>query len=610
MKCIRAECDNDLHVGKKFCSTRCAALYRHEQRRLRQQIKEVITFDRRFIPDSVEKFIQAQVGQASGVVLEEMQDTMKERIQLQGEAMAIPELEADKPVAPTYSITEKDYDIAGMYYGIGDVRPADALSYEIIEQMMKSGAVVFITEMKKASLLSVFRSPTSVKVRCQDEDLRSVVEANLRQVLPIMANDFLDSAMYWGASFQELVWKYTTRYELGLSKSRGSSKLYAVIDMPNSVRPSTVKNIIRTPGGDFNGFVQQSKLGYREIVVDANRSLIITNQKRFGNLWGTSMLKPMYPIWYWYEHTLRSMVRYMERMATPVAVCYAPTRAQVTMPGTTTKVSGLKWGLMLAGAAAKSNAIAIPSDTHQETNQPLWKLEYLTAEDRGQLFVAALENLFQQLVRSGMTADRTTTQESGGVGSYAIGKVHEAATQLHNEMMLTGVVGQLNRYFVPKYALYNIGYSAPPIWLETEGLDIEEKQRLQALIGIAGNRQDLDALNYVDWRKLFELQNTPTLTDEEMAAKEEEKAKKALKAQQAMVKAAGPPNRPGNGFKETNSNEQDDDQGQEPAIVNQKKLEQVAADILSGKSIPILLSDSEAMRIWTGANNSFRETTK
>lgn len=577
MKCARVDCNNEIKTGKTYCSNSCAAIARHAAKRAMTVSTPSI------VPNGVQTALERAVGRESvGELIAEVQRTMLE------DGM-------EKITPPTIGITEKDIDYNSVMLGSGDKRPYGDLSFEVIREMRKSGAIVFVVEMKKAWQLSVFRSPTSVTVRCPDEELRKVVQANIADVLPLMANDFLDSSLYYGASFQELVWKYATTYELGITKSRMASKQYVVMDVPNSVNPETVESIRRTMYGDFDGFVQKSKVNpNKRIEVDLQRAFVLTHQKRFGNLWGTSMLAPMYPIWYWYEYVLRSMVRYMERMATPVAVCYAPSRAMVTQPGTTDKVAGLKWGLMIAGAAAKSNAIAVPSDTHPETNQPLWRLEYLTAQDRGAMFNQALEFLFQAIVRAGITADRTTTQESGGVGSYAIGNIHNQATQMHNEMLLTGTVAQLDRYVFPKYSLYNRGIGGPPVRVETIGLNSEEKQRFAELIKMGGSMQDSEVATRVNWDMLLKLQNIPTLSDAEMEAKEKRNLEKTLTAQKAMAKIAPKPTAP----EATQPKPQQDDSDEDDTESKKKEeLERFVENVASGKERMVVLSDSEARRI-------------
>lgn len=424
-----------------------------------------------------------------------------------------------------------------------DFRPGELLDIDIIKEMIKSPPVRFALEMKRASITSVFRDERSWKVHCPDKDLQAVITSNLRKILPKMALDFSYSSLVFGVSFQELVWEWKTEYELGISETVNNKK-WIVAKIPNAVNPETIYCIKRKKNGEFNGFVQRPfgiNNGAEEIVVERDSSLIIPYNEKFRNLWGESFLTPIYPIWFWYEVVLRSMVKYMERTATPVAVAGAPSRGKIVRPDGS-KVDALTWAMEIASNVAKSNAAVLPTDTDEKGNR-IWTLDYLTSTERAQPFIDVLELLNQMIIRAGMSADRSMTQSSGGVGSYNIGEVHARATASHNENILIQWVHYLNTYFLPHYANYNMGNSAPPVWIETQGLDPRDQDNLKTIINAAAQSESMqEAMVGVDWRTLFELNNYPVLSKEEQEAKMKEIEKKKQEAfeqqrQMAMDKA-------------------------------------------------------------------------
>lgn len=421
----------------------------------------------------------------------------------------------------------------------GDYRPAEALPLAVIDQMLKSAPVRFALEMKRSQVVSVFRNSRSWKIHSPDEELAEIVTYNLAQILPKMALDFSFSSLAYGTSFQELVWEYKNKYELGItnSKYQGNRK-FTCSKIPNSVNPATVLYIKRDADGHFDGFVQQARAGFLsngDIHVDRASSLLMPYEERFRNLWGESMLKPMYPIWFWYEVVLRSMVKYMERMGTPITVVKAPSKGRVLEPGTRTPVEAIVYGLKIASNASRSSAISIPSDV-DDSGKPLWEISYLNATEKSQPFLDILELLTQMILRAGLSADRAISQSSGGVGSFAIGKVHQEATALHNEMILIQWVHYLNTYFLPHYSLYNRGRNGPPIWMETQGLDPTDRENLGTLLGVSQSMESFKDVGYrIDWESLFTVNNIPLLTEEEGKAKKEEQQETALKAQEDML---------------------------------------------------------------------------
>lgn len=494
------------------------------------------------------------------------------------------------------------------FTGHEDMRPGDDISYETIEMMIKSGPVWFAMEMKRSAVYRVFSSGRYI-VESPDTELAEVAEASLKKIMQKMADDFTYSAFVYGSSFQEKVWQHANKYELGLSKSRGSSTSFVIPQVPKSVNPKTIKYIRRLGGKTFDGFVQRSRTGLEnDIVVPVESALIIPLNGRFRNLWGTSFLKTIYPIWLWYEIILRAMARYMERMATPVAVGKGPMQGTVRISdgsGSSKTVEAMDLMLSVAGNVAKSNAVAIPSDVDPETNVPLFDLTYLTAEERSQPFISVLEFLSQEIIRAGLSADRALSQSSGGIGSFNIGEVHAKASSLTTEMILMQFMHFLNLYFMPDFSLYNRGLNGPPIWMRNQSADIEERETLIKLINIAGNAPaGQEFLWAIDYRALGEMSNVPMLSEEESDAlkqkimdeslnKQEQQQKlmqKFGKNQEGNTQRGGlPPKTPqeeaakkGEPLKKTPDTQQKD-----------KTLEKLTEYVINGGQLPLVLSLDE-----------------
>lgn len=514
IKCARSSCDNELNTGAKYCSRSCAAKDRHEKIQLSASPTPV---------DKLAKQIESALGSDSRVVLSEVQRFFDE---VQG---YVP--------LPMEKVTYADLTLS--FDGERDLRPATRLDFDIIDMMLRSGPVIFATEMKRSQIARVF-SPGRFKVVSPDAELAEVATAALNLVLPKMANDFTWSAFAYGSSFQEEVWEFRSKYELGLSDTRNATSAFMVPKVPASVNPTTIDHIRRVPDTErFNGFAQKPKNGSTDYInVNRDASLIIPMNERFGNLWGESFLKPIYPTWLWYEVVMRTMTRYMERMATPVAVGRAPSRGTVHVEGKSSPVRAMDVILAVAGNIAKSNAAAIPSDRDENGNY-LWEIDYLTADERSQPFIAVLEYLQQEMIRGSLSADRSLSQSSGGTGSYNIGDVHARASALVSELILIQFVYYLNKYFMPGFSIYNRGLNGPPIHLVTQALDMQERDILTKLMATAGNAEvSQEFLRAIDWRAMGETSNIPLLSQEEVEEERERLFKLGLdhqKKQQEMM---------------------------------------------------------------------------
>lgn len=425
--------------------------------------------------------------------------------------------------------TERDF-IYDPFTG-REFRGGGKLSFDIIERMKRSGVVMFPLEMKRSQLMHVFRKPRKWKVVCENEELQKIATANLEQILPKMADEFTWSAMVYGTSFGEITAQLSNEDQLGLPITPGPKRFWTVFDVPRFIDPTTVKHIKRTGRGRFDGFVQLRRNQLvstdgivqhdinsgMDIDVPAERALVIPYQDKFGDLWGESFFKNLYPYWFWFEVVTRAMVRYMERMSTPVAIAKAPSRRKVRVPGTDKLQDAMLWALGVAKDIATSNAAVLPSEVDPQTNQPAWGISYLTAPERAQNFKDVLEMLQELIFRASNTGDRAFTQSSGGVGSFNQAEIHSEATTVHNEMLLIGFLWYLNTFFMPKYSLLNLGFNGPPIRLETVGLSSRERVLMSKLLATAGNSAVVqEFFHIIDWRTLAEDEGIPTFTAEEI----------------------------------------------------------------------------------------------
>jgi hypothetical protein len=473
------------------------------------------------VPDGVANVVHRYFGddrEVEDMVLKDMEDFVE---------LA----DGSPPAAPTEGKTEGGYPPDQAHLGLGDYRPDDALSYSKIELMLQCGQVIFGLNLKKAPVRTVFRNPDSWRIESTDKEHAKKVQANLAIVFQTAIDEILTS---WenGIAVGETKYHNISPNQIGLDGS-GTWTALREIDF---VYPGTITKINRTAKGRFNGFQQQTVV--RGLVdVPRKQSLIITHDKRFRNIWGRSMFRNIYAVWYWYEVVWRCFLRFLERQGTPVVLMKAPQRGTVeTEDGTL--VRAMDHALVVGADIAKSNVAVLPSDRYEANNNEMWEAGYMSSDGgRHALFINALQELGTAILRGLLLADRVATQESS-VGSYNIASVHYIMTRLDDERLLDHIVAQLNQYLIPMFGLFNIGANAPATWLTTEGLDIEEKQRLFQLIMKMADAKHPD-LNRIDIARALEIENVPILDEEEFKKKEDERAEKAIDMQQKMAAAGG-----------------------------------------------------------------------
>ena len=458
--------------------------------------------------------------------------------------------DARKSYSPQPNVSGRGETVGNWSLGVNnmDLRPDTAMSYSIIDEMLKDGMPVFVMLMKLSQIMTVFRSWRGWKVTSPDEELAEVVTANLRQVLPIMMLEAGQRSLADGAAFMELLWYNTTKYQLGLSDQTGGQE-WTVAKTPNMVDPRTIDHIRRTKKFRYNGFVQKPpQRPGKEIKVKAQDSLILPYDSQFRNLWGKSFFVPIYPYWFWYMVTMRAMVRSGERIGRPDYIARAPMRDSLPDPNTAGgTIKALDHMANVASSLAFSNYVTLPSDKDRDSNDFKYDINVLQSQssDRLSAFIGMLQELSQAMFRSGLSADRALTQSSGGVGGYNIGELHAAATSMHNQLILTAWAHYINKYFMPLYSLYNKGADGPPVWLEVQAIDPEYRKLLQQLLSTMGNSPaGQEASFQIDTRTLFELATIPVLDEEEVQSRKKKLNDEAMEKQResmALQAAMAPP---------------------------------------------------------------------
>lgn len=392
-----------------------------------------------------------------------------------------------------------------------EYRSTDALDYTVIDEMLKSGIVMFALQMKRSQILSPFRNIRGWQLVGKDSPLLRVSIKNMQKILPKLIYDASFAALAYGTSFTELVWENKDASYFGI---QGSRRKFTVIHKSVSVPNETISHIER-PNGSYKGFVQKKSAGSwlnsgtTGIFVPVGSGLVLPYEDHFNNLWGTSFMESIYPYWIWFDVVLRAMIRYMERVSTPVTIVKAPSRQRARIPGTKKSMDALQLGLNIAATVAHSNAGVIPSDT-DENGKPLWDINYLTSNESTQPFIAVLEEIAQLIFRAGLSADRAISQPTGGGGSYGLGSIHAQATAGHSEMVLLNWLMFLNNHFTPWYTTYNYGGGKEPFMLQTQGINQAERELFMKLFNIAGNSATFqDAIENIDWGKLGTLAGVP-----------------------------------------------------------------------------------------------------
>ena len=434
-------------------------------------------------------------------------------------------------------------------YGVGALgayQPDEQVTWEQKELMLKHYLVRFCLDVRSIPLVLVFRQDPGqgwdIVVRDGNGDVQAFARAALHRILLRLVRD-VQTARFHGFYAGEKVWATATGAELGLEGGR----TYNVLDKVKGNHPRTVKLLRDEKTDQFDGYEQNAPGVAKTIRVPAGKAFVYTYRKEFGNLYGRGLAEVLFTPWWWLEFIWRALMRYMERMGTPVAVCYAPQGEKVADASGTYR-DAMDIGLNLAIDVGRSNAVVLPSTHHaaEDGGGPKWRLEYLQDSGVAAQFEGVLSRLETALIRAAGVPEKVLGQQGeGGSGAYAAWKVPAGIFEQTLEIDLTEFAEHVNAYLLPDLGRWNYGDDygqRGAITLSVTGLDSSDLERLMTIIPALLTRPEGD---YLDVLEAFRQANLPVLSDEEI---EERKAER-----EAMVEAfqqqagAGAPKASGGG---------------------------------------------------------------
>jgi hypothetical protein len=497
MVCIREGCSNQ--TSGKYCSKECY----YQRKKAKVRISSSNPYHR--IPQDVQSRLASDQSEAESLMLAEVNE------QVRG-------------FPPSLSMTKTFGDWQWSRELGWDYRPITSLDFDKIDELLKIGPVLFALYMKAAPPIAAFRDEDGWSLDSPDQELVDIGRASLLEIMPRMALDLVASMSHGYAPFEQM-WTNTDKYSLGLSKSRGSSALFSVPELPKAINPNKIDKILRLRDGSFNGMEVIQDGG--NVKLSAQESLILTYGQRYRSLWGTSFLEPIYALGYWTQVVTRAMVRFLERAASPVTVTEYPenTMVRAVIDGKEQQVSSIKAAMVASTDAAYRNAIAIPSSRDHNGDQK-WKIYYLESKAAVDQFHRGLETLNQDIFRAGLSPELSLARASGGTGSYNQGDIHRALNLIHSDMILTEWIWGMNKWWIPRISEYNRGQNGPPVRMRAQQLDRDKRTLLMEFL-----RDNTQSEGYqefaarVDWSRIATSVNIPTVSENEFKKRLRDKAK-------------------------------------------------------------------------------------
>ena len=375
-----------------------------------------------------------------------------------------------------------------------ELRSDESLSFEVIEKMMKSGIINFVVDMKRSSILAPFKNDRGYTFKSENETFAKKIKKEVDSFISKMMLEITYDSLVYGTYIAETLY---------FNKKEGDYITYP--KLPAIVPIDSVTQIRRSKRGIYKGFIQENFETGKEISIKASDSIVVPHKPRNRNLFGRSMLMPLYALWFWYNIILLALVRYNQKLSNPTSIGRAPSNEKVQVKGNSDLISSMEMMNQVQQTLAHTDYVTLPNDLNRDTNNYKYELSYLEKNDNTSAsLINALHLITSQMILSANFSGNAVTEGTGG--SYNSAQGYQQITAIHNQMLLTEYIYYLNKYYFSKIAELN---GKKELKIETTTLDNNEKTMLMELLKISGNFADFNPLINIDWNNLLKLQNFP-----------------------------------------------------------------------------------------------------
>lgn len=227
----------------------------------------------------------------------------------------------------------------------------------------------------------------------------------------------------------------------------------------------------------------------QSVIIPPDNSLWYPMLMENGDFYGTKLLKPAFPAYYFSQLIHLFANRYYERYGEPTPVGRANYEDEITVSTSAgdTQVNGKRYLEQILNSLRNRSVVVLPSDRDPETKEYEYDIEYLESEMRGADFEKYLSRLDEEMSLAVFTP--VLLFRTAEVGSYNLGNIHVKVF----DQMLNSVAGDMKEYIdnyvVDRLREFNFGSSAPAATWEFRPLGKGDMQTYQLMLQqlVSGN---------------------------------------------------------------------------------------------------------------------------
>lgn len=250
------------------------------------------------------------------------------------------------------------------------------------------------------------------------------------------------TGLWAGYSGSELIWK------LDGNKVK--------LDRIATYHPGTVLIQVDRETGCYQGFKQWRWFDGSPVDIPIDKAVLFTFNKRFGNLYGKSIFKPIRKNWLLKDPILKMWGRALDRFGTPLVALFTSDE-EIDDPDNPGKsINQLSYAVRILNKIQSSTGLAFKSGSREDGTESRAEILSAGSSGIGEAFEKAVMYLNKMILRGLLVP--SLVFDNQGSGSYALGQAHFKSY----EMILSSIYKTLKETLLEQIARRIIEYNFGP----------------------------------------------------------------------------------------------------------------------------------------------------
>lgn len=290
------------------------------------------------------------------------------------------------------NLIARQLNLAG---GLGLFNPEE-IPIRIFDRMRKDPDIAIGTAILRQPIKDL-----NFRIDCEDSVQREIIDRALRNPWRKILSDATLALVYGFAAGDKI---YEKRNEVireereRRTRTVFSGTILALRDI-KAMHPETV-SIVLDPKTEELLEVRQSPSSFfktQAIRIPRWKTFWFANELEYGNFFGKSRYRNVYPDWYYDQLIAQFMMRYFERRGVPPTKVIHPPGKSKDKDGK--DIENHKLALQLGQALIEGSVVALPFRLDPEKKMNMWDVAFMESDQRGEMFVSIRTHLSSKKLR-------------------------------------------------------------------------------------------------------------------------------------------------------------------------------------------------------------------